>query len=220
MNAPTIPYAARDNQVDIGEYRPQSSRKSRCNTTSSYTMQDEVYPATQAHGIAESVNTIVDTLSTLVDLVDETDIATLSNAASRIRSIELVAEARLRFALHQAHVPSPKLPNWFNADDSRLGESNPSAVKSAGVLLGALQDLKRINAEGLDFQGGPDGSVIVSFESGLRWIVYPPRLPWPGCDVRLYFPKSPDDYKLQVEQHRSADTLVESTAQHLEQNVR
>jgi hypothetical protein len=174
-------------------------------------------------GIDASISTQIGVLATFIRLIDDSDKRTLAATVSRIKELEQQAEAKLRFALNSnpSTTRVPKGPPWF--EDVVRAELNgclASAIFSTGQLLSALCEKLPLKQSEVDLKAGPDGIVIVTLGAACRWFVSPSRLPWPGCDVRLYMPDHADSLKLRVEHHRLVSNLIDSTVTFLNEDGR
>jgi hypothetical protein len=171
--------------------------------------------------MSESIAVQSEVLRTYFRIVDERDVKTLSLAAGHAREAELLVEARLRYAIHQQanRQPAPAPAAWFATKTADLADVLPSAKLSAGQLIAALSSEISLEDANIEIEAGPDGMVIVNLGHGCQWFVYAPRLPWPGCDARLYIPEAPDSPRLRAEHYRLKSGLIDATLRFLTGNV-
>jgi hypothetical protein len=161
----------------------------------------------------------------------------LPNPADAMREIDVIwgklygacslAESRMRGLVHC--VRDPKVawePSWLTAAMDRLrgsvseGLDAPHflAIESARKLVCALISASRGRAVVAQIQAAPYGCVDIWWDNSplsLSWIVAPPRLPWPGVDVRVYARRAPDRPCMCAESFHRADAVVKHALMHL-----
>jgi hypothetical protein len=154
-----------------------------------------------------------------------------ANADEAIRRIDIIwrgvdkvtflAESRMRILLARIRGPQLALePEWLlNAiDDLNVditGAPGRSAVGSGASLVRALLAVRPDQRADLEPYVG--GAVIVKWRgSSLRWLVGPPRLPWPGVSVQLYVRPDPSLPKLDAQSCHYAPVVVEHALKNLE----
>lgn len=99
-----------------------------------------------------------------------------------------MAEARVRLLLPRVEKPVlADTPEWL-ADQiiALVGQDcDQSAIESAEKLIRAVLHAVP-DAPEADLSPSAFGAVEVSWGAGLHWLVYEPRLDWPGVNVRVF----------------------------------
>jgi hypothetical protein len=117
--------------------------------------------------------------------------ATVESLSNRLDALTSLAESRLRLRLPALSKPqihgelaqgiSEKLECLLRHPDSKVPAIE--ALKSAELLLRTLpSDI--LDEYPIAIQWIGVGAIEIRFESALTWIVYPPRLQWPGVKVK------------------------------------
>lgn len=115
---------------------------------------------------------------------------------ARTLSDRLEAGMRRCLVHCQKPVEAPS-PSWLiPALAAMLPDLTPGVGHSAAQLIRAFLHVQ----EGImpTLEGGPRGTLEVTWAPNLSWLVYPSTLPWPACDVRVYgdFRDTPRSFRL------------------------
>ena len=118
----------------------------------------------------------------------------LDSLWARVEDLTSLAESRLRLLLKRAKPPAlAEQPEWFGkAVAELLSDTDGSCVPHESTIASASLLVRALEAAHAGLRAHltamPFGAIEVSWETdlALNWLVWAPRLTWPGVHVRVY----------------------------------
>lgn len=187
-------------------------------------------PVDTQHEMArrDSYDTIAHAIRQASDSPEPRDaIAQIDSIWERIEDVSAVAEARMRLLLKKVDPPAvSSQPEWLRhgieelrRDLREAGPQYNAAIESASRLICSVCSALEVASSTIaqaDLSASLFGGIEVEWkaERDLMWIVWPPRLSWPGVHVRVYS-RTGDGAKLNANTFHQAFGVVDYSVKHL-----
>ncbi|WP_437636563.1 hypothetical protein [Sorangium sp. So ce854] len=173
----------------------------------------------------DSYDTIAHAIRQASDSPEPHDaIAQIDSIWERVEDVSAVAEARMRLLLKKVAPPAlSSQPAWLRdgIEELRrdLGGTGPqynSAIESASRLICSVLEVAGSTTAQAVLSASLFGGVEVEWRTArdLMWIVWPPRLNWPGVHVRVYS-RPGDGAKLIANTFHQAFGVINYSLKHL-----